>query len=204
MGALGHSGGTGALGYALSWYGAGDFLDKAMFSSGPVFSDISRACEVPPVPTQACTAGQFGCTEGGPWTGSPEVGEGHATEFRTYTGIASCSDETHPPTSAELDAMRGMSIIDRDGSVFVNFPKTAVSAWLCTAYDVPAGALGAMYFAHFTSPRQAAVYTLNPVNGCSGEGTWNGTHPVNGVALDAFTLMVQDLTDPVAGCVKRH
>ncbi|MEO7456870.1 MAG: hypothetical protein ABIY52_11460 [Gemmatimonadaceae bacterium] len=204
MGALGHSGGTGALGYALSWYGAGEYLDKAMFSSGPVFSDISKACEVPPVPIQICSAGQFGCTEGGPWTGSPEVGAAHAGELRQWSGIASCSDETRPPTPTELDAMRSMSIVDRDGTVSVDFPKTAVSAWLCTAFDVPAGALGATYFSHFTSPSQVAAYSLNPVLGCSGEGTWNGTHPVNGVQMDAYTLMVNDMTDPVVGCIKRH
>lgn len=204
MGALGHSGGTGALGYALSWYGAGDYLDKAMFSSGPVFSDLSRACEVPPKPVEICAAGQFGCTEGGPWTASPEVGEMHATEIRTWSGIASCSDETRPPTPSELDALRGMSIVDRNGSVFVDFPHTAISAWLCTAFNVPAGPLGALYFIHFTSPSQAASYSLNPVSNCSGEGTWNGTHAVNGVQMDAFALMVKDMTDPIVGNVKRH
>lgn len=204
MGALGHSGGTGALGYALSWYGAGSYLDKAMFSSGPVFSDLSKACEVPPKPIEICAAGQFGCTEGGPWTASPELGEMHANEMRTYSGIASCSDETHPPTPSELDALRAMSIVDRDGSVFINFPQTAVSAWLCTAFDVPAGPLGALYFAHFTSPSQVAAYSLNPVSDCSGEGTWNGTHAVHGVPMDAFALMVQDMTDPIVGTVKTH
>lgn len=204
MGALGHSGGTGALGYALSWYGAGEYLDKAMFSSGPVFSDLSQACEVPPKPIVICAPSQFGCTEGGPWTASPEVGEMHATEMRTYSGIASCSDESHPPTPSELDSLRAMSIIDRNDAVFVNFPRTAVSAWLCTAFDVPAGPLGAMYFFHFTSPAQTAAYSLNPVSNCSGEGTWNGMHTVNGVPVDAFALMVQDMTDPVVGAVKRH
>jgi hypothetical protein len=204
MGALGHSGGTGALGYALSWYGAGEYLDKAMFSSGPVFSDISKACEVPAVPIQICPTGQFGCTEGGPWTASPEVGEMHATEMRNYSGISSCSNEARPPTPSELDALRGMSIVDKNGSVFVEFPRTAVSAWLCTAPNVPAGPLGAMYFSHITSPSQVAAYSVNPVNNCSGEGTWNGTHAVNGVQTDAFALMVRDMTDPIVGCVKRH
>ena len=204
MAALGQSGGSGALGYALSWYGAGDYLDKAMFSSGPVFSDISLACAVPPKPIVICAANQFGCTEGGPWTASPEVGELHATEFRTYSGIASCSDETHPPTPAQLDSLRSMSIIDKDGSVFVDFPKTAVSAWLCTAYDVPASPLGAAYFSHITSPSQVAAYSVNPVTDCTGEGTWNGTHAVNGVPMDAFTLMVQDMTDASVGDIRRH
>lgn len=97
-----------------------------------------------------------------------------------------------------------MSIVDRGGSVFVDFPQTAVSAWLCTAFNVPAGALTALYFSHFTSPSQAAAYTLNPVSGCSGEGTWNGTHAVTGVPTDAFALMVRDMTDPVVGAIKRH
>jgi hypothetical protein len=204
MGALGHSGGTGALGYALSWYGAGDYLDKAMFSSGPVFSDMSSACEVPPKPIEICAAGQFGCTEGGPWTASPEVGDMHATEIRTWSGIASCSNESRPPTPSELDALRAMSIIDGSASASVNFPRTAVSAWLCTAFDVPAGPLGAIYFSHITSPSRVAAYSLNPVINCSGEGTWNGTHAVNGVQMDAFDLMVRDMTDPLVGAIKRH
>jgi len=42
MCAQGASAGSGGLAYALAWYGEGSDLDKAVFLSGPVFSDIRK------------------------------------------------------------------------------------------------------------------------------------------------------------------
>ena len=56
MCAQGFSAGSGALGYALAWYGAATsaeyHLDKVALLSGPVFSDIEQGCEDPIPPPQ--------------------------------------------------------------------------------------------------------------------------------------------------------
>ncbi len=44
FGIFGHSGGSGQVAYALAHYNAGDLVDCAMMSAGPVFGRIDRGC----------------------------------------------------------------------------------------------------------------------------------------------------------------
>lgn len=42
------SGGAGGLGFAMTYYGAGSFLDKAAFVSGPQYGNLVEGCVPPP------------------------------------------------------------------------------------------------------------------------------------------------------------
>src|ERR1700730_5184193 len=65
-----NSGGAAAAAYALTWYGEGADVDKAVLENGPVFSDINRGCEVSCQNGQ-CTNGQYAtvCAPGTTQTG---------------------------------------------------------------------------------------------------------------------------------------
>lgn len=93
MCAQGASAGGGGVGYALTWYGAWNYLDKAVFLSSPVFSDIEQGCEVPNTSSVSmCSSGtQLGCNG---WSSNPFPNEtaeytDHATQVEQWTGGAS-------------------------------------------------------------------------------------------------------------------
>ncbi|MBA3916883.1 MAG: hypothetical protein H0X25_24165, partial [Acidobacteriales bacterium] len=89
--AQGISAGSAAMGYALAWYGAGSYLDKVQFVSGPVFSDIAQGCSVPQAtPVTVCPAGQFGCEAGDTFVDSPAYDSQAAANVGAITGDPSC------------------------------------------------------------------------------------------------------------------
>jgi hypothetical protein len=171
MCAQGASAGSGAVGYALAWYGAGSYLDKAVFESGPVFSDIEQGCEVPNnTGVGMCSSStQFGCNG---WTSNTlptETAEytDHATKVEEwtggtqYTGAATCGN-TNSQTTTYNSQWLDQSIVYFPAAgqqPSFDYQHTAMTAWLCEGNDLEgghnnSGAQGQIYFQQFTSSSQ--------------------------------------------------
>lgn len=198
MCAQGHSAGSGALAYALAWYNAGaatatngqGYLDKAVFTAGPVFSDIKKGCEVPNNQyTLMCESpGQVGC-RGWPAQDPPGAFLEYATGYKNFVNSWSgnntayaCANNNHATTYD--NSWFQMSILYNLGTQqpSFNYPMTTISAWLCasTAPGVTvnnAGSQGQLYWAQFTNTSQAGgSLSVNAVVACpTTEGALGGT-----------------------------
>jgi hypothetical protein len=203
MCAQGHSAGSAAMAYALTWYQADSFLDKAILTSGPVLGDIEAGCQVPNVPPiTVCPSGQYGCV-GQPWSDAPQFQQGMNAP-QEWTGDKTCNNvpARESTSAASNTAWKAQSIVDGSASANFSYPKTALSGWLCSNGLNPSAAQGEYYFENINGPSQAAAFSLNRVDGCPGaEDIWNGTISSG---ESAFTASVNDMLDPVAGCLKRH
>jgi len=225
MCAQGHSAGSGALAYALAWYNAGaatatngrGYLDKAVLTAGPVFSDIERGCEVPNNQyTFMCeSAGQVGC-HGWPAQDPPGAFLEYATGYKTFVNSWSgnntayaCANNNHATTYD--NSWFQMSILYDQGTQqpSFNYPSTTISAWLCatTAPGVVvnnAGSQGQLYWAKFTNMSQAGgSLSVNGVVGCpTSEGVLGGTVAATGHPGSVDVLA--DMKDNTIGCLQRH
>src|SRR5262249_5698039 len=113
-------------------------------------------------------------------------------------------DETNgQATSATTNAAwKAQSIVDGTPNGVFSYPQTAVSGWVCSNGENPSSAQAEYYFQNILGQSQTAGYSLNRVDHCSGaEDTWNG---VLQDGTSAYTASLNDITDPVQGCVKRH
>lgn len=203
MCAHGNSAGSAAMAYALTWYKSDSFLDKVVLTSGPVLGDIEAGCEVPNVaPITVCGAGQFGCV-GGSWTDAPQYLLG-SNAPQKWTGDKTCNNVPagQSTSSASNAAWKAESIVEGTAGANFSYPKTALSGWLCSNGLGPSAAQGQYYYQNIQSPSQAAAFSLNRVDGCpSAEDVWNGA---TSSGQSAFYASVNDMVDPVVGCVKRH
>ncbi|MGA8763616.1 MAG: hypothetical protein WB562_12190 [Candidatus Sulfotelmatobacter sp.] len=135
--AQGSSAGSAAIAYALTYYGAQNYLDLAEMKSGPPLSDIKQGCEVPnSIQITVCGTQnggpQFGCKLGGtsPWMLSPEYTD-QASEVRIWTNDNSCAG-SQPTSDASEQAWLKQSIVnDGTNNPTFSYPKTAITAWLC-------------------------------------------------------------------------
>lgn len=134
--AQGSSAGSGAIAYALTFYGAGSYLDAVELKSGPPLADFEQGCEEPPAPdVSICgqnNGNQFGCQLGGtlPWTLSPTY-TGAASGVRTWTNDSSCAVPGTTTTAASNLAWLQQSIVNQGTNGVYNYPNTAMTAWLC-------------------------------------------------------------------------
>lgn len=203
MCAHGDSAGSAAMAYALTWYKSDSFLDKVVLTSGPVLGDIEAGCKVPNVPPiTVCGAGQFGCV-GQPWIDAPQYQPG-SNAPQKWTGDKTCNNVPagQSTSSASNAAWKAQSIVDGTTSANFSYPKTALSGWLCSNGLNPSAAQGQYYYQNIKDPSQAAAFSVNRVDGCpTAEDVWSGT---TSSGESAFTASVNDMLDPVAGCVKRH
>jgi hypothetical protein len=203
MCAHGNSAGSAAMAYALTWYGASSFLDKVVLTSGPVLGDIEAGCQVPNVPpVDICAPGQFGC-KGEAWSSPPQYPQG-GNILQTWTGDRTCNNV--PPgqstSGASNAAWLAQSVSDGTPEANYDYPKTALSGWLCSNALNCSAAQGQYYFRNFTNSSQTAAYSLNRIDGCRlAEDIWDG---VTSDGISGFTASVKDMTDPLVGCVKRH
>ena len=200
MCAQGASGGSAAVAYSLSWYGSSNFLDKVELLSGPVFGDIDKGCAVPNAPpVTVCPTGQFGC-EGAPWVDKPQYVLGAQIGVGRWTGHSCQQGLPTPP--ATNTSWKAMSIVDGvNGPSFV-YPQTAMAGWLCSNAVNNSAAQGQIFYRQFTNRAQTAEYSLTRIDGCSGaEGVDTGTTPLG---QNGFVAISSDMTNPVAGCIKRH
>jgi hypothetical protein len=141
--AEGGSAGSGAIAYALTFYGAGSYLDAVELKSGPPIADFQAGCEEPPAPdVTICPAGQVGCQLGGtsPWVLSPTY-TGAASGVRIWTNDNSCAQPGTTTSASSNAAWLAQSIVNGGTPAGVyNYPHTAMSAWLCQTVDQSAGA----------------------------------------------------------------
>lgn len=200
MCAQGFSAGSAQIAYSLAAYGSSNFLDKVELLSGPVFSDIAQGCMVPQAPPVAvCSPGQFGC-DGMSWLDKPQYVAGIQPLLGNLTGHK-CQSST--PTSPQDNATwKAMSIVDGTSRPSFFYPKTAMAGWLCSNGLNNSAAQGDIYYQKFINPNQTAQYSLTRIDGCTGpEGVDAGSTPDG---KSGFIAISTDMTDPVAGCIKRH
>jgi len=199
MCAQGFSAGSAQVAYSLANYGAGNFLDKVELLSGPVFSDIAEGCEVPLAPPIAiCSPGQFGCN-GSAWTDKPQYPGGVSQLISTLTGLA-CQGPGMT-SGKENSQWKAMSIVDGTLDSNFRYPQTAVAGWLCSNGLNNSAAQGQLFYRNL-GPGQTAQYSLTRIDNCAGpEGVDRGTTPQS---VTGFAAITTDMTDPVAGCIKRH
>jgi hypothetical protein len=201
MCAQGSSAGSGALGYALAWYGSSSFLDSVELLSGPVFGDIKQGCEVPDAPTvNVCATGQFGC-DGAEWPDSPAYVDGDQNLIRNWSNQPSCN--AGKTTSASVNALwKEMSIVDGTEDPSFTYPQTALAGYLCSNVDSVqnnSAAQGEFFYQQFTSTRQTASYSLTRINHCSGtEGVTDGETPQGETGFVAVSDHM------LSSCIKRH
>lgn len=220
----GHSAGAGAVAYYLTHYNGAAYVDKAVLSSGPQFAEIDKGCEVPAAasPVTICPTG------GETWPCSAGVDPpGDWTEYPTYTydqlggwTASPCSDGV-PTSQAQDTAWSIMSVMDlQQTPPDANYvmPHTALSAYLCHYVGSqvnPSEAQGWLYYSQFQKSNVASL-VVNEVNDCQSNGDPSPEYvfyatEVNGATgtpLPHFTwaptVIYNDMTDPVDGCVRRH
>jgi hypothetical protein len=200
MCAQGTSGGSGALGYALAWYGSSDYLDKAELLSGPVFGDIEQGCMEPePREVSVCGSHQFGCV-GSSWPDNPSYVTGTMETVAGWTGLQCQQGRT---TSSKSNAgWKAMSIVDGTTDASFAYPQTAVAGWLCSNGQNNSAAEGQFYYENIQSAGQVPVYSVTRIDRCAGpEGVEAGVTPSH---QSGFLAIIGDMEDSVAGCIKRH
>lgn len=200
MCAQGASAGSAAVAYSLSWYGSSNYLDKVELLSGPVLSNIDEGCMVPNAPpVTVCPAGQLGC-EGEPWIDKPQYVGGDQIAVAQWSGLA-CQQGMQTKAAANA-SWKAMSIVDAMNGPSFSYPQTAMAGWLCSNGVNNSAAQGEIFYRQFTTSAQTAEYSVTRVDGCSGsEGVDVGT---TALAQNGFVAISSNMTDPVAGCIKRH
>ena len=181
------SGGAGGLGFALTYYGAGSYLDKAGFVSGPEYGNLISGCTTPIHPEQnICpnTNGVYamGCnTLAGTWTDRPNYQSGSAANLTTeLDSDPPCYDKSYTYTTANRHTLAATSVVDDLDDASYNYPQTALSAYLCdddSIWKNPSEAQGWYYYSQFTSTDLPA--TCNYTN--SNSSTPNSCLMVNRV-----------------------
>lgn len=167
------SGGAGGLGYAMTYYGAGSFLDKAVFVSGPEYGDLVRGCTTPMhAPLNICPNKNgvyaMGCSSSaGTWSDSPNYTQGSASNISTeLNNNPPCFDKSHVYTAADRSTLAATSVVDGLTDATYTYPQTAISAYLCdddSFWQNPSEAQSYVYYSHFTgtSVPSTCNYTAN-------------------------------------------
>ncbi len=213
MCAQGSSGGSAAIAYALAWYNAGSYLDKAVMASGPPLSDVAQGCDVNgsnPLVT-VCPAGQLGCNS----ANNPPSWTAPIAYTDARTGVREWSDDvtlgpsgvcrrTHGNTSVQASLeWKAMSIADGTIGTF-NYPQTNLTAWLCSSVSNhgtmnDSSSEAQLFFQNFTSPSQTFGLQINGVSHCAGpEGVSEGIAPQGETGRNAIEA------DMIASCVAHH
>ncbi len=188
------SGGAGGLAYSLTYYGAGAFLDKAVFVSGPQYGSLVQGCSVPNYPPVNICPSQngtypMGCNSlSGTWAESPIYTGGAATNLsKDLANNPPCNDPNHTYTAQDEINLTATSLVDGAADASYNYPNTAVTAWECdddSYWSNPTEAEGWIYLSQFTAPTQVApncnyssdntvfptaCFAVNRVYGCASE-----------------------------------
>jgi len=170
------SGGAGGLGYAMTYYGAGNFLDKASFVSGPEYGNLVQGCTTPmhaPVNICPSTNGVYamGCSSSaGTWSDRPNYTQGAASNISTeLNNNPPCFDQTHTYTTADKQTLQATSVVDNLTDSSFTYPNTAISAYLCdddSFWQNPSEAQAWYYYKKFTSTSVPSTcnYSANNVS----------------------------------------
>lgn len=160
------SGGAGGLAFALTYYGAGSFLDKVVFTSGPQYGDLVQGCWVPNYPNINICASQngtypMGCNSvAGAWTEPPVYVRGQATNLgKELNNNPSCNNPKHTYTPTDFANLTATSLLDGAADASYSYPNTAITAWECDDdwfWQNPTDAQGWIYLSQLTNPSQVA------------------------------------------------
>jgi hypothetical protein len=225
MCAQGFSAGSGAIGYALAFYGMYQYLDKVELLSGPVFSDIKQGCVVPQASAQTiCQGSPSWCQLGtqSPWTDSPTYSGAPLGSIRTWTGDTSCYNGSTTSSTSNSNWL-AMSIVNQSSSspppvpVF-SYPHTSVTGFLCASTQTgvsPNNSSAEGWIFHEAVAGTLYPPTLYAVQNCpTAEGVY-GTNPTTGQSAtvpalsseDGFTAIENDMssiTSPTGVCKGNH
>ncbi len=210
MCAQGASAGSAAIAYSLAEYGAHQYLNHVGFESGPVLSDLSLGCNPGSGPLTVCPGNECLTGKEGSWSDSPIYVDGNQTSISTWTnawGENACA-AGNKISKSQYSAWQDMSIVDgltgrQADSTFV-YPKTSISAWLCSK---PPGcnaawcqnnsaAQGQLFYQNVSTTK--SVYR---VDGCqSTEGVEAGTVP----ELNDESGLQAIIADMVSQCTLQH
>ena len=201
MCAQGASAGSGAIAYSLTNYGSSDYLDKVELLSGPVFGDIEQGCMEPDAPAiTVCSRGQYGCV-GQSWSVKTQYVQGSQNGVSKWTGHK-CQPGNGSTPATTNSAWKAMSLVDGTNAPSYSYPQTAMAGWLCSNGLNNSAAEAQFFYQKFTGRGQAAEFSVNRVDNCVGpEGVADG---VVSSGKSGFIAITSDMTDPVAGCIKRH
>jgi len=197
--AQGNSAGSAAVAYALTWYGAGDYLDNVELLNGPVFSRIDQGCEVPVAPdVSMCPEGQPGCV-GWPLPTlqlTPEYIDGYEGGPRKWTGIPACAGNAS--TAPYNSVWNAMSIVsDSSTREQFSYPRTSMAGWVCATTKAGvamnnSGSQGELYYQQINDIRQNysvnAIYNCPAAEGVSAGGavTETGQSGFSAIESDSF------------------
>jgi hypothetical protein len=168
------SGGAGAAGYALAWYGGDSFISGLWMTSGPVYSDLSQGCETPKANWVTVTP-----TNGSPWTSALNYNVGVPILMTTFTG-QTCEPKSDTSQTEETNWL-DQSILAPGAQLFYS---TYLYVQLCSNAPQPNNSSGQAYLwlSQVTSP-----WSLTAISGCSGsEGTATGFTPQGETGADAL------------------
>jgi hypothetical protein len=222
MCAQGFSAGSAAIAYALSYYGAGEFLDNVELLAGPVLSDVKQGCEVPPAsPVTVCPNGQYGCRLGDdkPWTFSPGYVPYDSGLVRSWTNDNSCQGSIRTSGESNADWL-AQSIVDENtgAAPTFNYANTSMSGWLCRSLrnlasdcatnpndyqNCPnnSSTQGQLFYKNITRDIAPPVFNVYSVDGCYGpEGVSEGTVDALAVRGQAPLAEVAIENDMTAQC----
>jgi hypothetical protein len=165
MCAKGSSGGAAQIANALTFYGAGNYLDKVELGPGPQWSDVDIGCSASATTIKVCDsateAGKLGCNPiAGSWN---DIGQyfGFTASMKKWTGYPDCNS-THQ-TKAEEIAWGQMSLNDgpylatKDASY--TYPYAAITAWQTdndSDYNNMSEGQGWQWYKNFKSASQVA------------------------------------------------
>jgi hypothetical protein len=202
MCAQGFSAGSGALGYALAWYGAGTsaeyHLDKVALLSGPVFSDIDQGCENPiPPPQTVCEGNPSFCQMGdqAPWDGPVNYLGAPLKSMRAWTGKKSCGGAAVTTPAVDSDWL-SQSIVNLPATPTFQYPDTVVTSWLC-ASGVMNNSVGQGWIFDEQVAALNPSFSLYAVQNCPvAEAVYGATATVPALGNESgMTAILNDMTD---------
>jgi hypothetical protein len=206
MCAQGASAGSAAVAYALTEYGAYEYLNHVELQSGPVLSDLSIGCNANSSSMTVCPGNQCQTGQTGSWPDMPTYVDGAENAVSTWSGALgsnSCNSGNQIPQS-QYTAWKQMSIVDgltgAEADSTFTYPKTSISGWLCSKPESCNGswcqnnsaAQGQLYYQNVTTSKN--VYRVD--NCLSTEGVDEGTVP----ALNDETGLQAIIADMVNQC----
>jgi len=159
------SGGSGALAYAMSWYGLAPLVKFAVLTNGPVYSNIMLGCETPkPLSVTVYP------TNGTPYDPTLYYNAGVPPDMTGFTGYQ-CEPKT--ATSASTNAAWMAQSINASGAE-TNFPGTTLSLWYCETAQTPNNSGGQGW--QWLLTLNPSIWQLTGLFGCTGsEGLDNAT-----------------------------
>ena len=156
---------AGGLALSMTYYGAGSYIDKAMFVSGPQYGDLVKGC-VPNKPLESVCApvnGKYpnGCNVfAGSYSEYPDYHTGSAGNIGRELGQnPPCDDPTHTYTADDVTTLTATSLLDGQPDASFSYPQTAVAAFECDNdlfFNNPTSLQGWYWLSQLSSPSQVA------------------------------------------------